>query len=261
MNRLSAHIGYLYSELPLAERPAAAARDGFTAIEHPEPWAVPAAEMRARIDDLGLAFAQVSSGMGDAAKGEKGLAALPGREGEFRAGFERALDYALELGCPFIHPMAGVPKGGVLDAAETYRLNLSWALSRVEKSGVRVLIEAITIPGYHVGNLALAAELQDQFDGRFDLLFDTYHATMLGEDPARWIGRNAGRIGHVHIADHPGRHEPGTGTLPFEPILAALAAGGYAGAIGFEYIPSAATSASAAFLPGWKRLLCEKASP
>ena len=260
MNRLSAHIGYLYGDLPLAERPAAAARDGFTAIEHPEPFAVPAREMRARLADLGLTFSQVTSGMGDAAAGEKGLAALAGREAEFRAGFDRALAYALEIDCPFVHPMAGVPKGGLLDAAETYRLNLSWALNRVEGSGVRVLVEAITIPGYHMGSLALVADLQDQFQGRFALLFDTYHAAVLGEDPRRWITQNAGRIGHVHIADHPGRHEPGTGTLAFEPVLTALAAAGYAGAIGFEYIPSAATSASTAFLPGWKRFLSEKVS-
>ncbi|CAK7261405.1 MULTISPECIES: hydroxypyruvate isomerase family protein [unclassified Shinella] len=261
MNRLSAHIGYLYADLPLAERPAAAAHDGFTAVEHPEPWAVPAKEMRARLADLGLTFSQVTSGMGDAAAGEKGLAALAGREAEFRAGFDRALAYALEVDCPFVHPMAGVPKGGLLDAAETYRLNLSWALNRVEGSGVRVLVEAITIPGYHMGSLTLAADLQDQFQGRFALLFDTYHAAVLGEDPRRWITRNAGRLGHVHIADHPGRHEPGTGTLSFESVLTALTAAGYAGAIGFEYIPSAATSASAAFLPGWKRLLSEKVSP
>lgn len=261
MNRFSAHIGYLYTDLPLADRPAAAARDGFTAIEHPEPWVIPASEMRARLADLGLTFSQVTSGMGDAGKGEKGLASLTGREGEFRAGFERALDYAQAVGCPFVHPMAGVPKGGVLDAAETYRLNLSWALSRVERTGVRVLVEAITIPGYHMSSLAFAAELQDQFHRRFDLLFDTYHAAVLGEDPALWAAKNAGRIGHVHIADHPGRHEPGTGALAFDRILSALRAGGYAGAIGFEYVPSAATSTSAAFLPGWKRLLSEKASP
>ena len=261
MNRLSAHIGYLYSELPLAERPAAAARDGFTAIEHPEPWSVPVADMRARLADLGLTFSQVTSGMGDAAKGEKGLAALLGREAEFRAGFDRALDYAQAIGCPFIHPMAGVPRGGVLDAGETYRFNLSWALNRVEGSGVRVLVEAITIPGYYMGSLSLAAELQDQFHGRFDLLFDTYHAATLGDDPALWAAQNAGRIGHVHIADHPGRHEPGTGTLPFDRILSALTTAGYAGAIGFEYVPSAATSTSAAFLQGWKRLLSEKVAP
>lgn len=260
MNRFSAHIGYLYTDLPLVERPAAAAQDGFTAIEHPEPWNVPASEMRARMDDLGLTFSQVTSGMGEAAKGEKGLAALPGREAEFRAGFARALEYAFKIGCSFVHPMAGVPRGSLLDAAETYRKNLAWALACVEASSVRVLVEAITIPGYYVGNLTLAAELQDQFRGRFDLLFDTYHAATLGEDLALWVTKNSGRIGHVHIADHPGRHEPGTGALAFDRMLAALKAEGYAGAIGFEYVPSVATASSAAFLPRWKHHLSEKVS-
>lgn len=260
MNRFSAHIGYLYSDLPLGERPAAAARDGFTAVEHPEPFAVPAKEMRARLADLGLTFLQVTSGMGDVTAGEKGLAALVGREAAFRDGFDRALAYAQEVGCPFVHPMAGVPKRGVLDAAETYRLNLSWALDRVEGSGVQVLVEAITIPGYHMGSLTLAMDLQDQFHGRFALLLDTYHATVLGEDPHLWITRNAERIGHIHIADHPGRHEPGTGKLAFEPMLAALIAAGYPGAIGFEYIPTAATPASTTFLAGWQRLFSEKVS-
>jgi len=259
--RFSAHIGYLYTDLPLAARPAAAARDGFTAIEHPEPWGVPAKEMRSLLGDFGLTFSQVTSGMGDAARGEKGLAALTGREAEFRAGFARSLDYAQQIGCPFVHPMAGVPKGDLLDASETYRLNLSWALSHSEGSGVRVLVEAITIPGYYMGSLALAAQVQDAFDRRFDLLFDTYHAAVLGEEPALWIERHSSRLGHVHIADHPGRHEPGTGGVDFDGVLAALQVAGYAGAIGFEYIPSVATSASAAFLPGWKRLLSEKVSP
>lgn len=258
MNRLSAHIGYLYTDLPLADRLTAAARDGFTAVEHPEPWAIPAAEMRTRLADLGLTFSQVTSGMGDPARSEKGLAALPGREDDFRRGFELALDYAVGVGCPFVHPMAGVPKNleteiGALGAGNTYRGNLIWAVDRCNGTGVRVLVEAITIPGYYVRTLAFASQLQDQLTDAFSLLFDTFHAATLGEDPVRWITANPTRIGHVHIADHPGRHEPGTGGLPFDRILSALAAAGYAGAIGFEYIPStASTSHSAQFLSGWK---------
>lgn len=259
--RLSAHIGYLYTQLPLIERPAAAARDGFTAIEHPEPWMIPPREMRALLRDLGLTLSQVTSGLGDATTSEKGLAALCGREAEFRTGFDRALAYAVETGCPYIHPMAGVPKGELAAAARTYRLNLSWALNRVQGTGVGVLVEAIAIPGYHVASLASAVELQDQFDGQFDLLFDTYHSAVLGEDPGRWFARNTSRIGHIHIADYPGRHEPGTGKLAFDAILSAVQSGNYAGAIGFEYIPSGATSTSAAFLKIWKRLLSERGSP
>lgn len=260
MTRLSAHIGYLYADLPLADRLAAAARDGFTAVEHPEPWAIPAAEMRRRIGDLGLTFTQVTSGMG--APGEKGLAALPGREAEFRSGFARALGYAQEVGCPFVHPMAGVPAGGALAAGETYLANLAWAVERCAGTPVRVLVEAITIPGYHMGTLAQAMDLQDRFGGRFSLLFDSYHAAVMGEDPAGWVRAHAARIGHVHVADHPGRHEPGTGTIDFPTLLAALKGAGYTGAIGFEYLPTTpSNSDSLHFLPGWKRALSAQIAP
>lgn len=250
MTRLSAHIGYLYTELPLAERLAAAAADGFTAVEHPEPWAIPAAEMAARLADLGLAFSQVTSGMG--APGEKGLASLPGREAAFRAGFQRGMDYALAVGCRFVHPMAGI--GG---EDGTYRANIDWALRACEGTGLRLLVEAITLPGYHMGSLTCACALQDAVPP-IALLFDSYHARVLGEDPASWVRIHAARIGHVHIADHPGRHEPGTGTIDFDGLLTALCDAGYAAGIGFEYIPSTLTSASTGFVPGWSARLSRK---
>ncbi len=253
MPRLSAHIGYLYTDLPLAARLTAAAKDGFTAVEHPEPWAIPAAEMAARLADLGLTFSQITSGMG--AKGEKGLASLPGREAAFRDGFARALDYALAVGCPFVHPMAGV---GGNDA--TYRANIGWAIAACNGTPARVLVEAITLPGYHMATLSAACALQDDF-APLALLFDSFHARTLGEDPAQWVRANAARIGHVHIADHPGRHEPGTGTIDFAALLTALGAARYGGAIGFEYIPSAAPSASAGFLSDWKGQLSDKVFP
>lgn len=251
MNRFSAHIGYLYTELPLTLRPAAAAADGFTAIEHPEPWEIPAAVMRSRIEDLGLTFAQVSSGMGRL--GEKGLASLPGREAEFRDGFARALDYAQAVGAGFVHPMAGV--GG---HEGTYRANIDWALAACAGTPVKVLVEAITIPGYHLASLSQAIALQDEVGPELRLLFDSYHAAALGEDPVAWIAAHATRIGHVHMADHPGRAEPGTGIMPFEPMLNALSAARYPGAIGFEYTPSVSTSSSVAFLMDWQARLRER---
>lgn len=260
MNRLCAHIGYLYADLPLEERPIAAASDGFTAIEHPEPWAMPAARMRALAGDLGLAFVQVSSGMGDPERGEKGLAALPGREAEFRRGFDRAADYAIAVGAGFVHPMAGLAPAGDADARRAYAGNLDWAADRLAGTGLGLLVEAITIPGYHLATLAAASAMQDRLGSVASQLFDTYHAATLGADPAGWIAANGARIGHVHVADHPGRHEPGTGTLDFPRILAALQGAGYRGAIGFEYLPSRPTSRSAAFLAGWKRLLRERTS-
>lgn len=251
MTRLSAHIGYLYTELPLVERLAAAAKDGFTAVEHPEPWGIPAAEMSARLADLGLTFSQVTSGMGEA--GEKGLAALPGREAEFRSGFKRALDYALTIGCPFVHPMAGV-RG----EQSSYVANIGWSVRECEATDANVLVEAITLPGYQLGTLKAAAALQDTFPD-LKLLFDTFHATTLGENLTDWLAAHAFRVGHVHIADFPGRHEPGTGSIDFSAVLNALQAADYGGAIGFEYIPSSETRASTSFLPGWANQLSRKA--
>lgn len=200
MDRFSAHIGYLYTELPFTDRISAAAKDGFTAIEHNEPFDVPAAEMRRRLDDLGLSFSQLSSGMGDVGKGEKGLAALCGREAEFRSDFLRALEYAQVIGCPLINPMAGTPRGGMLDASETYYANIGWAIEACVGSDVTVLVEPITLAGYYLGSLRDAVSLQERFGGRFKLLLDTFHAANMQIDPVAWIDDHVERIGHVHIA-------------------------------------------------------------
>ena len=252
MARWSAHLGYLYTDLPLRGRIAAAAADGFTAVEHPEPFEVPADEMRSRLADLGLSFSQITTGMGDMTKGEKGLASLDGRQVEFRAGLERAIDYAQTVGGPYVHPMAGVPQG---DGAQVYADNIALAMELAGQAGLKVLVEAITIPGYAMNTLTQAVDLQDRFGSGLDLLFDTYHARVLGEDLGQWIAVNGWRIGHVHVADHPGRHEPGTGEIVFEPILQTLMAANYTGAVGFEYIPSRRTSDTTGFLPGWKQLV------
>lgn len=253
MDRFSAHIGYLYTELPFTDRISAAAKDGFTAIEHNEPFDVPAAEMRRRLDDLGLSFSQLSSGMGDVGKGEKGLAALCGRETEFRSDFLRALEYAQVIGCPLINPMAGTPRGGMLDASETYYANIGWAIEACVGSDVTVLVEPITLLGYYLGSLRDAVSLQERFGGRFKLLLDTFHAANMQIDPVAWIDDHVERIGHVHIADHPGRHEPGTGTINFPAVIQTLDRHGYCGAIGFEYVPTGSTGESIAFLKTWKR--------
>ncbi|HEV7322926.1 MAG TPA: TIM barrel protein [Ensifer sp.] len=263
MNRLSAHIGYLFTELPLLERVEAAASAGFTAIEHPSPWEIPVTEMRSRLAATGLSFTQLSAAAGDAGKGEKGLAAIPGREADFREGLNRALDYAVTLDCPFVHPMAGVPgNADVAAAAETYHRNLSYAVERTAGTSVKILIEAISevaVPGYFLSTLDHASRILDIFGpGNVSLLVDTFHARANGVDLAQWIGVNAHRIGHVHIADHPGRHEPGTGTIDFEALLDALCEQTYEGAIGFEYVPSKTTIDSATFLLRWKHVIGAK---
>lgn len=266
LNRWSAHIGYLFTELPLFERIAGAAAAGFTAVEHPQPFAIPVAEMRSELARCGLVMSQIAAAVGDAAKGEKGLAAMPGREPEFREEFNRALDYAVAVGCPFVHPMAGVPatpdKAAV---ADTYHDNLGYAVERSAGTSVKVLIEAISeaaVPGYAMSTLAHAARIQDTFGpGNIALLVDTYHAQATGMELEAWIATNSHRIGHVHVADHPGRHEPGTGGIDFRSVLNALADHDYQGAIGFEYIPSITTIDSVGFLGRWKEQMAASANP
>ena len=252
--RLSAHLGYLFTEVPLAARVEAAASAGFTAVEHPQPFAIPATEMASSLRASGLAFAQLAAGVGDAARGEKGLAALPGREGDFRDALARSIDYALAVGCPLVHPMAGVPAAD--EAPErvraTYTTNLAFAVERVEAAGLRVLVEPISeaaVPGYFACRMDLVLALADAAaPGRVQVLLDTFHARASGLDAVGFVRDHAERIGHVHIADHPGRHEPGTGDVDFQAVLCALDARDYAGAIGFEYVPKADTSASLAWL-------------
>lgn len=229
---LSAHLGYLFSQLPLRARPASARAAGFQAVEHPAPFEVPAAELDAILRGEGLGMTQISSGMG--APGEKGLASLPGREDEFRHGFARAMDYAEEIGCPYLHPMAGVNGD-----RSTYRANIEAALRLAEGRGVRVLVEAIsagTVPGYMMATphdlLALAAE-----HPQLRVLVDSFHVRACGEDPAQVVRAAGAALGHIHIADYPGRHQPGTGTTDFAALLLALADLRYEGAIGCEYLP------------------------
>lgn len=253
-NRLSAHIGYLFTELPLPDRIGAAAEAGFTAIEHPQPFAIDTVAMNERLKRHDLQFSQVAAAVGDASRGEKGLAALPGREADFRETFKRSLDYALATGCPLVHPMAGVP-GTAEGSSDTYRRNIEFAVAETASAGVKVLIEPIShaaVPGYAMATLADAVAIQDEFGvDRLRLLVDTFHAAANAVDMPRWLEANAHRIGHIHIADYPGRHEPGTGTFDFEGFLSALDFHGYQGAIGFEYVPSTTSSESVRFLAGW----------
>ncbi len=255
--RLSAHIGYLFTELPLEARVAAAADAGFTAIEHPQPYGILASRLAGDLERYGLRFSQIAAGQGDTAKGEKGLASLPGRENDFRESLKRAIDYALDVGCPLIHPMAGVPHhADGVEVQRTYLRNIEFAVELTAHLPLKVLIEAISasaVPGYYMSTLAEAAVVQDIFGpGNVALLVDTFHAAANGDDIMRWVTTDVHRVGHVHIADFPGRHEPGTGIFPFDEFLNALLTSGYEGAIGFEYVPSRDTRLGLSFLQNWK---------
>ncbi len=254
-DRLSAHIGFLFTELPLPERPAAAARAGFRALEHPNLFAHPARVVSGWFRDAGLPLVQTGFPAGDAARGEKGFAALPERCAEFRAGVEPTLDYVAELGCRMVHAMAGVKPAGVEWARlwDTYLDSIAYAADAAAKRGMTIIIEPIgpgSIANYVIDQPALAVDaIRALGRPNVALLFDAYHCACLGHDPAALIRAHAALIAHVQIADDPGRHEPGTGTIAFAPIFQALDEVGYAGPVGCEYHPLEGTAAGL----GWMR--------
>lgn len=252
--RLSGHCGFLFTELPLSERFAAAARAGFTAVEHPNLFAAPAREVAGWLEQAGVPLVQTGFPAGDAAKGEKGFAALPDRVAQYRATIEPTLDFVEELGCRMVHPMAGVRPAGIARERlwDTYLENLAFAADAAARRGMTVIVEPIgpgSIANYVIDDPLMAVEAI-RLIGRDNvkLLFDAYHCVCLGQDPAALIRAHAPLIAHVQIADDPGRHEPGTGTIAFGPIFRALEEVGYAGHVGCEYHPATTTEAGLAWM-------------
>ena len=248
-SNLSAHIGYLFKELPLLDRIAAARTCGFTAVEHPFPFEVSAKEWKRALDAEGMRFVQMSSGAGGA--GRKGLACVAGSETAFAEDWDRALDFAEEIGCAMLHPMAGTHDGNVSTARQVYQGNIEYAVQSAKPRSVTVLIEAIserTVPGYFVSSLrCMEAELVSYRD-QLSVLIDTYHAAVNQEDITNFLERSGFQLGHIHVADFPGRNEPGTGDVDFEALIEKLKTIGYRGHIGFECTP---TRPPSQWLPNW----------
>lgn len=258
--RFSAHIGNLFTELPFAERFAAAARCGFAAIEFPEPYGTPAADVARWLADNGLQYAQLGV-IGDTAKGDKGLAAVAGGEAEFRERLQVALDYAGEVGAHFVHVLAGiVPPGADWEGAwSRYLDNLAFAVEQGARRGQTMMIEAMSpqgAPGYFLNDPRLALEAIRSLGGppNLGLMVDVFHSANAGVDPAALIWEAGERVVHVHLADHPGRHEPGSGVVDFGAIRAALDEVGYRRLFGCEYVPAGATGAGLGWMrqPAWQ---------
>jgi hydroxypyruvate isomerase len=254
MVRYSAHLGYLFTELPLEKRFAAARQAGFAEVEHPNPYVLPAEDMDKLCRDNNLTFVQLALPAGDPSRGEKGIACLPGRELDFQLSVDKGITYAKQVGSRFVHVMSGIlPKGVTQDEVwPTYVRNLHFACEMADAADLPVLIEPIgpaTLADYMMDDpfLALRA-LEDVGASNLFILFDVFHAANAGIDPVVFVKNHLGCIAHIHIADHPGRHEPGTGAINFTSLFEALAAGNYTGSIGLEYVPVVSTEASLSWI-------------
>ncbi len=246
MPRYSANLSILFTELPFADRFAAARAAGFDAVECWFPYERSVADLRAILDGEGLTLVGINTAPGDLAAGEWGVTALPGREAEFDRQFAEALDYAKGLGAGGIHVMAAMV-GGMDGAAceAAYLANLERALRRAEGSGVNLLIEPLNAkdrPGYFLSRSDQAIAIIERLGHPgLKLMFDVYHVQVMEGDIIRRLRAHRPHIGHIQIAAVPSRNEPDEGELDYATILKEIDALGWEGWVGCEYKPRAGT--------------------
>jgi 2-dehydrotetronate isomerase len=247
MPKFAANLSMLYPEVAFLDRFAAAARDGFKAVEYLFPYAYDIKDIDVRLRDNGLQQVLFNAPPGDWDDGERGLACLPAREEEFRAGIRKALDYADALGCPRVHVMAGLmPAGSTREPLyQTYIERLRWASLEAAKHRVDILIEPINtrdIPGFFLNRQDQAHRvLQDAGAPNLKVQMDLYHCQIVEGDVAMKLRQYlpTGNVGHLQIAGVPERHEPDVGEVHYPYLFALLDQLGYAGWVGCEYRPSA----------------------
>lgn len=258
MPRFSANLSMLYPDLPFMDRFAAAAADGFKAVEYVGAYDQDPAALRRLLDHHGLVQALFNLPAGDWAAGERGIACHPDRVEEFRGGIAKAIDYAKATGCEQVNCLAGIAPAGHDRAVLEQVLidNLAYAAPRLAEAGIKLLLEPINtrdIPGFLINStddyerIAAAVGADNLY-----LQYDFYHMQVVQGDLLPNFSRLQSRIAHVQVADNPGRHEPGTGEINYSNIFAALDAAGYAGWVGAEYKPKAATSAGLGWFAPWR---------
>jgi hydroxypyruvate isomerase len=253
MPRFAANLTMLFTELPFLQRFAAAKAAGFDAVEFLFPYAFSKAEVKAALtdNDLRLVLHNLPAGKWEA--GERGIACDPARASEFRDGVGLAIDYATALGCPKLNCLAGIvaPDAGAV-ARETLIDNLKFAAAALQKAGLGLLLEPVNtrdIPGFFVNRTDQGLAIIDAVaDANLLLQYDIYHAQVMEGDIARTIETNFARIGHIQLADNPGRHEPGTGEINYAHMFQLIDRLGYQGWIGCEYKPATTTTAGLGWL-------------
>lgn len=250
MPRFAANLSTLYPEHDFPDRFAAAAADGFEAVEYLFPYAYEATELRRRLDAHGLQQVLFNAPPGNWDAGERGIAALPGREAQVRDGVDRALEYAAALDCPRVHMMAGLVPPGADPAPyrATYLSNLAYAAEQAATVGVDILIEPINgrdMPGYFLHRQADAHTVVKEVGApNLKVQLDLYHCQIVEGDLTATLRRDlpTGRVAHLQIAGVPDRHEPDAGELNLRHLMSVVDELGFDGWIGCEYFPKAGTS-------------------
>ena len=258
MPKFAANLTMLFTELPFMQRFEAAAKAGFEAVEYLFPYPYPKAELAAALKANKLKQVLHNLPAGDWDAGERGIGCHPDRVSEFREGVARAIDYAGTLGCPQVNCLLGKVPAGVSteQAHETAVANLRYAAEQLRGANIRLLIEPINtfdIPGFFLTRTDQALKILDEVDsGNLFVQYDIYHAQRMEGELSSTITKNLARIGHIQLADNPGRGEPGTGEINYAWLFKHIDAAGYTGWIGCEYKPRGATTAEGL---GWREQL------
>ncbi|MEJ0040690.1 MAG: TIM barrel protein [Gammaproteobacteria bacterium] len=251
MLQFCANLGFLWPNLALLDRIAAAGAAGFKTVEFHWPYGVPATQLRHACEQAGVRAIGLNTSAGDTHAGEFGLGALPGREVDFSADIDRAISYARRIGAGSIHVMAGiVPQADKRRAEEQLATNLSLAAERAPD--LTLLLEPINRrdrPGYLYSTVEKAAAMIERVGApNLGILFDVYHVGVAQGDVLRRLEQHLPLIGHVQIAAVPSRAEPDEGEIAYGAVFAALERLGYRGYIGCEYRPRSDTNAGLRWL-------------
>lgn len=249
MPKFAANLTMLFNEVPFLDRFEAASKAGFRGVEYLFPYDFKKEELAERLRRYNLVQALHNLPAGNWAGGERGIACLPDRKGEFQESVGKAIEYARVLGCKTLNCLAGKAPQGADPAKvrETLVANLRYAAAETARAGIRLITEPINnrvdIPGFYLNNTAQALSIIKDVDHpNLGLQYDIYHMQVMEGDLARTMEANKGLIWHIQVADNPGRNEPGTGEINYPFLFAFLDRIGYAGWIGCEYKPAKGTA-------------------
>lgn len=258
MPRFAANLSTMFTELPFLARFDAAAQAGFHGVEFLFPYEYDASVLKEALTRNGLELVLFNTAPGNVAAGEWGVSAIPGREDDARADIDKALEYALALGCRQVHIMAAVvPPGADRDACcQTFIENVRYAASRFAPKGIRILLEALnpkTKPNYLYSSQYQTLEMIERIDrpGVYSQL-DLFHAQLVDGNLSHLIVEYAGLYQHIQIASAPDRHEPDEGEINYPWLFGLIDQSGYQGWIGCEYFPRASTLEGLGWLNAWK---------
>ena len=254
MPKLCANLSMLFNEYEFLDRFERASIAGFKGVEYLFPYSYSTSSLKQRLDDNGLEQVLFNLPAGDWAAGERGITCHPDRVSEFREGVHQAIEYAKALDCNQCNALAGIVADNVSleQAEETFVENLSFAADKLQQQGIKLLAEAINtydIPGFFLNNTFQAMDILERVNSdNLYYQYDIYHMQRMEGELSPTIQQRISRIGHLQLADNPGRHEPGSGEINYDFLLDFIDQLDYDGWIGAEYIPAQSTEKGLAWM-------------